>query len=506
MRAIEREQLVGAGTTARAGLAPGMAPPLLRSAAADDVAGGFDTPSTRRTLPVLVLSDLLALVVSLFVGSLVGTAVASSPSLEDAARSVVYAVAFLPVFAVYGVYRRARRRLVSSTFPDLSQLLHGLVLGSLVILAAASTVHRLVGLEHVTGREVIPAGILAAVAIPATRAVARRLDHPARGRSRVLVVGSGQVAGVVLQRLRNVEGVEVVGCVDDGFIGSTDPGADPKLLGRLDDLPDLVRRLDVDHVVVAFSPATGATLASLLRSLADEVRISVVPRLFDLLTVRSSVDDLYGLPVVDVAPASLGPADRFAKRALDLVVAGTALLVLSPLAIAIAAAVKVTSPGPVLFRQQRTGRGGRAFAICKFRTMVDGAEGSREKLVASNEVDGPLFKLRCDPRVTRVGSFLRKTSLDELPQLLNVVSGKMSLVGPRPFVEHEAAGIEGWAARRFDVRPGMTGLWQISGRNDLPYSELCRLDYSYVASWSLWWDVRILWHTPASVFRRLGAY
>jgi exopolysaccharide biosynthesis polyprenyl glycosylphosphotransferase len=231
-----------------------------------------------------------------------------------------------------------------------------------------------------------------------------------------------------------------------------------------------------------------------------------VPRMFDLLTVRSHVDELAGLPVIDVAPPSLGPADRFAKRTLDIIVATAGLILLSPVFVAIAIAIKVSSPGPVLFGQQRIGRNGKPFRIYKFRTMSMDAERQREELAAANEVDGPIFKIQKDPRITRVGAILRPTSLDELPQFINVLSGKMSLVGPRPFVTAESNEIGGWAARRFDVRPGVTGLWQVSGRNDLPFDELQRLDYSYVASWSLWWDLRILWHTPASVARRNGAY
>jgi exopolysaccharide biosynthesis polyprenyl glycosylphosphotransferase len=299
--------------------------------------------------------------------------------------------------------------------------------------------------------------------------------------------------------------MEIVGCVDDGTAIHSGPESAPRL-GRLNDLTGVVRAYNVDHVVVAFSPAAGSTLANLLRSLADDVRISVVPRLFDLLTVRSHVDDLHGMPVVDVAPPSLGPADRFAKRAIDIAVALTGLVLTLPLTIVIAIAIKATSPGPVLFRQERAGRDGGLFCINKFRTMYVGAEADRAGLRSVNEVDGPLFKLRRDPRITPVGAFLRSTSLDEIPQLLNVLLGTMSLVGPRPFVPAESAEIEGWAVRRFEVRPGITGLWQISGRSDLPFEELCRLDYSYVASWSLLWDLRILWHTPAAVVQRRGAY
>jgi lipopolysaccharide/colanic/teichoic acid biosynthesis glycosyltransferase len=174
--------------------------------------------------------------------------------------------------------------------------------------------------------------------------------------------------------------------------------------------------------------------------------------------------------------------------------------------VVIAAAIVVSSGRPVFFRQDRVGFKGKTFRMIKFRTMEVGADDVKIDLREHNDVDGPLFKLHNDPRVTKIGRFLRSTSLDETPQLVNVLLGKMSLVGPRPFVPDESAGLDGWAARRFDVRPGMTGLWQISGRNDLPFEELRQLDYAYVASWSLWWDLKILWHTPGSVTRRHGAY
>jgi len=179
--------------------------------------------------------------------------------------------------------------------------------------------------------------------------------------------------------------------------------------------------------------------------------------------------------------------------------------VLSPFFLVTALVIKWTSPGPVYFRQVRTGRNERPFLVLKFRTMYEGSEARRHELLHLNEMDGPLFKMADDPRVTRPGRFLRRTSLDELPQLINVWKGDMSLVGPRPFVVSEAAEIEGWARKRFEARPGMTGLWQVSGRNELSHLELCRLDYLYVASWSFWWDMQILWQTPATIFKGRGA-
>ena len=177
-----------------------------------------------------------------------------------------------------------------------------------------------------------------------------------------------------------------------------------------------------------------------------------------------------------------------------------------PFGLLFAAAIKLDSPGPVFFRQDRMGRGGREFKIFKFRTMSNDAWAKRAAVAAQNEVDGPLFKMANDPRVTRVGRFLRRTSIDELPQLINVVRGEMSLVGPRPLPTEESRRLDGAAVARFDVSPGLTGLWQVSGRSDLTYADLQHLDSVYVRSWSLLWDLRIILATPASVFGARGAY
>jgi exopolysaccharide biosynthesis polyprenyl glycosylphosphotransferase len=244
----------------------------------------------------------------------------------------------------------------------------------------------------------------------------------------------------------------------------------------------------------------------MFRRLPATVRVSVVPRLFELVTWQSQLEELHGLTVMDIAPAHLSLYSRALKRALDIAVSASLLLVLSPLMLVTAIAIEQSSPGPAFFRQWRVGYKSETFRILKFRTMAVGADAVKIDLREQNETDGPNFKMRNDPRVTAIGRKLRPTSIDELPQLINVLLGDMSLVGPRPFTVNESADIDGWAVRRFDVRPGMTGLWQISGRTDLPFEELCQLDYAYVASWSLWWDMKILWHTPSSVFHRQGAY
>jgi exopolysaccharide biosynthesis polyprenyl glycosylphosphotransferase len=195
-----------------------------------------------------------------------------------------------------------------------------------------------------------------------------------------------------------------------------------------------------------------------------------------------------------------------AKRACDVLVAGLGLLLLAPLLIAVALAIKLSSRGPVVFRQERTGLRGRPFTLLKFRTMVAGADQLLESLRERNEADGPLFKLRHDPRVTRVGRFLRRYSIDELPQLVNVLKGEMSLVGPRPPLASEVALYEEWQLDRLEVRPGITGLWQVSGRSELSFEDYIRLDLFYVENWSIAYDLFILSKTIPLLVSARGAY
>jgi len=422
----------------------------------------------------------------------------------------LWVFAFIPLyplaFGAYGLYTRARRRLFATSFPDLAYLAHALVVAGGLSLVASHLLRRFAGLNpplSLTG--VCAIACPALITVPLVRVVGATLVRSRNQvRSRVIIVGSGIVADSVARRLGGYDDVELLGWVDDvGPFADDRAAASTLRLGSLRELPNLCLELEADRVIVAFSPTSAPMLADVLRILPANVLISVVPRLFDILTWRSRVDEIHGLPVMDVAPPILGQS---LKRGVDLVVATAITAIGMPLWIAIAILIKVTSPGPVCFRQLRTGRGGKAFWIYKFRTMRVGADEEKAILQPANEVDGPLFKIHDDPRVTRVGRVLRALSLDEFPQLINVLRGDMSLVGPRPFVVDESSQIEGWALRRFDVRPGMTGLWQVSGRNDLPFEELRRLDYAYVASWSLWWDLKIMWQTPGCVLRRRGAY
>lgn len=468
------------------------------------------TPQAPRKMPLRhwrPLVDTLSLGLSFCLGTVLLQAAGATE--HPLAYDLEHALPLLPLyvlsFAWYGLYKRSHNPLVPSSFADLGRLGNALAASALASLTLSALAGNWFGnLRDAllwVGLMTLPATLLVPTARAGFQAAARRLPS---GSPRVVIVGSGSVATALASRLVRSACADLLGYVDD------EPHGADKLpcrrLGKITDLARLCQELGADHVVIAFSRSAPSSVLEVLRELPRHVRISVVPRLFELLTWHSQVDELQGLTLMEVAPPQLDLVSRTLKRLLDIVVSASLLAAQLPLIVFVATAIKATSKGPVLFRQERVGRGGEVFRILKFRTMYVGADATKPLLRPRNEVDGPLFKLKEDPRVTKVGRFLRRTSLDEIPQLLNVLVGHMSLVGPRPFVPEESAHLDSWAARRFDVRPGMTGLWQISGRNDLPFSELRQLDYAYVASWSLWWDLKILWHTPGSVLRQRGAY
>jgi exopolysaccharide biosynthesis polyprenyl glycosylphosphotransferase len=348
----------------------------------------------------------------------------------------------------------------------------------------------------------------ALVLLPATRAIIRHRVYPViHAEQRTLIVGAGRVGQrLALKINKHTEyNTRLVGFVDD-----TPHDLDPRLgnmpvLGGEDDLVDVIRDYGVSRVILAFSRRSAEELLEVVRDAGlRDVHLSIVPRYFEIIASSVQIVDVEGIPVIEVPAARLSRMARVSKRTFDLVLTSVGLILLLPMFIVIPICIKLDSRGPVFFKQRRMGRGREPFDIFKFRTMRVGAEEQRSDLIEHNESSGPLFKIRDDPRVTSVGKLLRTLSLDELPQLLNVLRGEMSLVGPRPFVVHEDDLISGWARRRLDLTPGITGLWQVLGRNDIEFEEMVRLDYLYVNSWSLWWDVKLLLRTAPVVFLRRG--
>lgn len=355
--------------------------------------------------------------------------------------------------------------------------------------------------------QVLALWALGFVGLFAGRVVARAFVRRAFTTERCMLVGSREALARLQLSMSLRPGLELV----DYFplrsraggrfepLGSALRSAGPRL-------QQVVERDGIHRVIVAISGTDEFDENVLDGIYALEhlgLKVSVVPHMLEVIGSAGEVEDLDGLPVLGIRPFGLPRSSRLIKRAFDLLVGGIALTLLAPVMLVVALAVRRSSPGPVVYRQRRIGRHGAEFEMLKFRTMVDGAEDLRGALAAQNETTG-VFKLGEDPRVTPLGRFLRRASLDELPQLWNVMRGSMSLVGPRPLVPDEDDAIQGWRRRRLELAPGMTGPWQVLGSTRVPLNEMVKMDYLYIANWSPWADVRALLLTLPHVFGRRG--
>lgn len=319
-------------------------------------------------------------------------------------------------------------------------------------------------------------------------------------RPRLVVVG----ANVIGQELAGeLEGAfDVLGYVDNGT--DLPEPLDRPLLGPIAELEAIVRAGSVDEIVIALPAERREQVdRAVARGFGRPVEVKVLAEFDASLPARVEFGRFGSRPYIGFAPVA---RVTWVKRAADLILAATALLLASPLIMIIAAAIKIESPGPVFYRQRRLGKDSVPFNMLKFRSMCVDAESLVATLSAHNEATGPLFKMRRDPRVTRVGRVLRRCSLDELPQVLNVLRGEMSLVGPRPPLPTEVAKYEDWQLARLRALPGMTGLWQVSGRSEVPFNDMVRLDLHYVRNWSLGLDLEIILRTVPAVIANRGAY
>jgi exopolysaccharide biosynthesis polyprenyl glycosylphosphotransferase len=322
-----------------------------------------------------------------------------------------------------------------------------------------------------------------------------------------LIVGTNQEA----EHLADLLTGSALGYRPLGFVRtSADPdlGGSLPVLGSIGELRELIRQTGANCVFVAATAVESADLKHVLKARrldGIEIRVTAnVPAM--LATTRVTPRSIGGLMALSINAVRLTRAQAFAKRTFDVVVSSVGLLLISPVLLAVAVAIKLDDGGPVLFRQKRVGLHRQPFTVLKFRTMVLEAENRLAELAGRNEADGPLFKLRNDPRTTRVGRFLRRYSLDELPQLLNVLKGEMSLVGPRPPLPTEVALYEDWQLDRLEVRPGITGLWQVSGRSELSFDEYVRLDLFYIENWSMLYDLFVVAKTIPILLLPRGAY
>jgi exopolysaccharide biosynthesis polyprenyl glycosylphosphotransferase len=334
----------------------------------------------------------------------------------------------------------------------------------------------------------------------------------------VLIIGTNKIAASVGECVAQLRwmGMELVGYIsEDGVCGGAAHGEEGNgeklnapVLGELAKVPELVRSLNISELIIALPLYVHDELPNMIRALWDlPVSIKVVPDFFDLVYLRSTVEELGGIPMIGVKEPVISPFGRLVKRLLDVTVAGLALIVTAPVMLVVALLIRLDSPGPIVFRQQRVGEGGRLFCMYKLRTMVPDAE-KRESELMVRESDGRIvFRKRPqDPRLTRLGHILRRFSLDEVPQFVNVLKGDMSLVGPRPELPVIVEGYHPWQRKRFAVPPGMTGWWQVQGRSQQPLHLRTEDDLYYIQNYSLILDLRILWKTIGAVISGRGAY
>jgi exopolysaccharide biosynthesis polyprenyl glycosylphosphotransferase len=464
---------------------------------------------------MLLLADVLGLLLALAVAELafgLGPRAAQgfTPSIE-----IGIFIAAIPAWIVaargYGLYSKDEERTDHSTVDEVVAVFHLATVVCWLFFAIAW----ITGAANPGIPKLLTFWFAAIVLVSLGRAAARWFSRKQiTYLQNTVIVGAGDVGQLVAHKLlqHREYGINLVGFVDAEPKERRDDLGQLTLLGPPDRLPAVVRMFDVERVIVAFSKSSFDETLDLIRSMKDlDVQVDIVPRLFDVVGPSVSIHTVEGLPLLGLPPAHLPRTSHHIKRTVDLLLASVGLILLSPVFAAIAVAIKGGSRGPVFFRQVRRGYDEATFRIYKFRTMVADADQRKREYAhlnkhSTNGGDPRMFKIPDDPRITRIGRFLRKYSLDELPQLINVVKGEMSLVGPRPLILEEDQHIHEWARRRLSLKPGITGPWQVLGRSDIPFEEMIKLDYLYVTSWSAFNDFKLMLQTLPALARRQGAY
>lgn len=460
----------------------------------------------------LLAADIVGLTVAFLAAQWI--AGPNSDAAFDRIGALAEVIAFvwmLPLWVLaarlYGLYDRDEERADYSTVDDAMGVFSVVTIGAWLFFAGSW----LTGIANPTIGKVFIFWAAAIGLVSWARAVARSICRRRLAYvQNTLIVGAGHLGQIAAKKLlQHPEyGVNLVGFVDEHPVPRRRVISDLAVLGATADLPRIVGELDVERVIFAFSRAPHDDTLETMRELNDlGVQVDIIPRFFEVLGGQISVHSAEGLPLLGLPHSRLSRSSLLLKRTMDIALSGIGIVVLLPLLVLIAAAIRIDSSGPVLFRQVRMGRGGATFRIVKFRTMAMDAEQRKQDLAHLNKhlrpgSDPRMFKITDDPRTTKVGRILRRTSLDELPQLWNVFVGEMSLVGPRPLILEEDRHVNGRNRRRLDLKPGITGLWQVLGRDDIPFGEMVSLDYRYVTGWSLLGDVKLMFRTLPTMFRR----
>lgn len=448
----------------------------------------------------LLIGDMAALSLALFVSLSLGG------DRDGATTDALWFLITLPgwafLFSSYQLYRRPIQSFEPTHLDDLSRLFHAMVLGTLGLWVF----YKLIPPAQLTFEEVSIFWLLGFSLTAMLRRITRRVNLNRHGAERVFLIASNEDALVMKRKLGNHPEyeMELAGVVTGDPID--EPVDDSRYL-ELEDVEELLATHQIDHLIVRLDcEVLSETSAEELMYACFRygVRFGAYPGPRSLLLPGVQLNHIEGMGILTHDPPILSRSDRLMKRLSDIVLSFLLLIVAAPLMLIIAVVIKLDSKGTILFRQMRVGRDGVRFKLNKFRTMVPDAEAMTAELMEKSTDPNWLF-LEEDLRITKVGRYLRRTSLDELPQLWNVLRGDMSMVGPRPLSERDDEGLQGWERHRLDLVPGITGHWQVLGRTSIPFKEMVEIDYAYVTSWSLWLDAKILIRTVPMVLSRRGA-
>ena len=461
---------------------------------------------------VLLAADVVGLLAATLLAEGV-VAAATNTAVLQGRWEILALAASLPVWIViaklYGLYDNDEERADHSTADEFTAVFHMVTVCTFLLWAFAEST----GVMQPQASKLLIFWFAAILLISAARALARALARRSLSYlQNTIIVGAGDTGQTIARKLLNHPEyrINLVGFVD---AEPREPGPGLEhlaLLGDARSLRSLIKLFEIERVIVAFSRESHEATLDLIRDLNDlYVHVDIVPRLYELIAPGMGIHTVEGLPLLGLPPNRLARSSLLLKRTMDLAVAIPALVILAPFFALTALAIKLDSRGPVFFRQVRMGARDRTFRIWKFRTMAADADERKHEVAHLNKYlqpgdDPRMFKIPDDPRITRVGQLLRRFSLDELPQLFNVLRAEMSLVGARPLILEEDELIDEWCRRRLQLKPGITGLWQVLGRNDIPFEEMLALDYRYVTRWSIFSDLSILGRTLPVVLRRGG--
>ena len=415
---------------------------------------------------------------------------------------------WLALFKLVGIYEERKAHV--SIIDELAMLFVGVTLASIFLLGLLFLYRGFWFSRLVIVNAWVISFILLSISRLSGLWFRRILYRRGIGVKNTMIVGAGEMGQALALKIVSdkASGRKVLGYLDDDPVrmGKTYHGI--KVKGESRALKEMIRKNGIDEVVFATSRIAHQSVLDLITECETlQVEFKIVPGMFELMASRVDVDSIGGIPLIAISEIGLKGFQALVKRSTDVILSSVFMVLFSPILFAAALAVKLDSKGPIIvFDHERVGKDGKTFRMFKFRSMVEGAEERLAELEARSETEGHIFKIKDDPRMTRVGKFIRRFSIDELPQLFNVLIGDMSLVGPRPPLPYEVQKYTSWHRKRLRVAPGITGLWQVSGRSLLPFEDMVRLDIYYIENWSLWEDFKILCRTLPVVLLSSGAF